>query len=161
MKLDIYTDGSAKKNDGGWGVAIYWGNQVQEIFGGERNTSNNRMELLATIRALENCIRNFDIDLHVDSDYVLKGFTQHLPVWKANDWKIANKNSPVKNRDLWERLDYLSIRHNITWMKVKAHSGNVGNTLADELAEKGRESLNQYSKPSNFYTRTLMVGEEE
>ena len=154
MKLDIYTDGSEKNGNGGWGVAIYFEDKVKEVYGGEKHTTNNRMELTATIKAMESLLNNFDIDLYVDSDYVLRGYIDHLPKWKANGWNIMNKNSPVKNVDLWKRLDALTRRHNITWKKVKAHSGNVGNTLADELPDLGRESLNQYSKIGEIFTRT-------
>lgn len=163
MKLDIYTDGSEKNGNGGWGVVIYCeNNQALGLYGGERNTTNNRMELTAIIKALENCLNNFNIDLYVDSDYVLRGYTEHLRQWKANDWNIINKNTPVKNADLWKRLDALTNRDNITWKKVKAHSGNIGNEKADKLADLGRENLNPYSKIGDVQRIEMyLVGEEE
>jgi ribonuclease HI len=162
-QIEIYTDGSAepKSKNGGFGAAIYFDNKVKEIWGGEKNTTNNRQELTAVIKALNSLLNCHKINLHVDSDYVLRGFTLHLPKWEANDWKIMNKNTPVKNVDLWKELAHITKRHTITWVKVKAHSGNIGNTLADSLADLGRESLDQYSKVGTTFSRIVNIGEQQ
>ena len=158
-QIEIYTDGSCtvKTKDGGFGAAIYFDNKVKQICGGTKNTTNNREELTAVIKALNSLLNCHQIKLYTDSDYVLKGFTTYLPKWKANDWKIANKNSSVKNIDLWKELDHIAKRHKITWLKVKAHSGNIGNTLADTLADLGRQSLDQYSKVGTTFSRVVIL----
>jgi ribonuclease HI len=162
-KIIIYTDGSAepKTKNGGLGAAIYFDNKVKQIWGGEKNTTNNRMELTAVIKALNSLLNCHQIKLYTDSDYVLKGFTTYLPKWKANDWKIANKNTPVKNIDLWQELDHIAKRHTIEWLKVKTHSGDIGNTLADSLADLGRQSLDQYSKVGTTFSRIVKLGEQQ
>ena len=138
--VQIYTDGACKGNPGpgGWGVLLKSGSTEKELFGGEPLTTNNRMELLAVIRALEALKRPCAVTLHVDSQYVLKGMTEWLPGWKARGWKTAGK-APVKNVDLWQRLDALvnDGTHQIEWFWVRGHNGHPGNERADELANQG------------------------
>ena len=138
--VEIYTDGACKGNPGpgGWGVLLRAGATEKELFGGEANTTNNRMELLAVIRALESLKRPCAVTLHVDSQYVLKGMTEWLPGWKAKGWRTASKQ-PVKNADLWRELDEL-VRgggHTIDWRWVRGHNGDPGNERADALANRG------------------------
>jgi len=138
--VEIYTDGACKGNPGpgGWGVLMKSGSVVKELHGGERNTTNNRMELLAVIRALEALKRPCHVLLHADSQYVLKGITEWLAGWKAKGWKTASKQ-PVKNVDLWQQLDALvnTSGHQIEWRWVKGHDGDPGNERADALANQG------------------------
>jgi ribonuclease HI len=138
----IYTDGACKGNPGpgGWGVLLLSGSTEKELFGGERETTNNRMELMAVIEALRALKRPCAVTLNVDSQYVLKGMTEWLPGWKAKGWKTAAKQ-PVKNVDLWQALDELVNRsgHAIEWRWVRGHNGDVGNERADVLANKGVE----------------------
>lgn len=138
--VEIYTDGACKGNPGpgGWGVLLKSGGIEKELFGGERETTNNRMELLAVINALEALKRPCHVILHADSQYVLKGITEWLAGWKANGWKTASKQ-PVKNVDLWQRLDALvaGAGHRIDWRWVKGHDGDPGNERADALANRG------------------------
>lgn len=141
----IYTDGACKGNPGpgGWGVLLRTpSGQQKELYGGEPNTTNNRMELLAVIEALSALKRPCSITLHLDSQYVLKGMTEWLPGWKAKGWKTASKQ-PVKNVDLWQRLDALvnQSAHRIDWRWVKGHAGDAGNERADALANLGVEQL--------------------
>jgi len=140
--VEIYTDGACKGNPGpgGWGVLLKSGTIEKELFGGERETTNNRMELMAVIMALEALKRPCHVFLHADSQYVLKGMTEWLVGWKAKGWKTASKQ-PVKNVDLWQRLDALvaSAGHKIEWRWVKGHNGDPGNERADELANRGVE----------------------
>lgn len=140
--VEIYTDGACKGNPGpgGWGVLMKSGTVVKEMFGGERSTTNNRMELLAVIKALEALKRPCHVLLHADSQYVLKGMTEWLAGWKAKGWKTASKQ-PVKNVDLWQELDALVSQsgHRIEWRWVKGHDGDPGNERADELANQGVE----------------------
>lgn len=139
-KVEIYTDGACKGNPGpgGWGVLLKAGAAEKELYGGERETTNNRMELLAVIRALEALKRPCHVILHADSQYVLKGITEWLDGWKAKGWKTASRQ-PVKNVDLWQRLDELVSRsgHRIDWRWVKGHDGDPGNERADALANRG------------------------
>ncbi len=139
-KVEIYTDGACKGNPGpgGWGVLLKAGAVEKELYGGERETTNNRMELLAVIRALEALKRPCHVILHADSQYVLKGITEWLDGWKAKGWKTASRQ-PVKNVDLWQRLDELVSRsgHRIDWRWVKGHDGDPGNERADALANRG------------------------
>ena len=134
----IYTDGACKGNPGpgGWGATLQYGNAKRELFGGEPETTNNRMELMAAIMALETLKRPSKVILHSDSKYVLQGITEWMANWKKRGWKTAAKK-PVKNVDLWRRLDAAMQRHDIDWQWVKGHSGDEGNELADELANKG------------------------
>ena len=140
--VEIYTDGACKGNPGpgGWGVLLKSGSAQKELFGGERETTNNRMEMLAVIMALESLKRPCHVILHADSQYVLKGMTEWLAGWKARGWKTAARQ-PVKNVDLWQRLDALvsNAGHRIDWRWVKGHDGDPGNERADELANRGVE----------------------
>jgi ribonuclease HI len=142
-KIIIYTDGGCRGNPGtgGWGVWLRYGDHDKKLQGGEKNTTNNRMELLATIKALE-AIKSKDIsiDLFTDSKYVMHGINDWIKGWKAKDWKTAAKK-PVKNVDLWQRLDKLNSTHSVHWHWVKGHSGNEGNDMADELANQAMDSL--------------------
>jgi ribonuclease HI len=138
--IDIYTDGACKGNPGpgGWGALLKSADAQKELFGGELGTTNNRMEMMAVIEALAALKRPCKITLHVDSQYVLKGMTEWLPGWKARGWKTATK-APVKNVDLWQRLDALvnSGTHQIEWRWVRGHNGDPGNERADQLANQG------------------------
>ena len=138
--IDIYTDGACTGNPGpgGWGVLLKAGGTEKELFGGEAVTTNNRMEMQAVIEALGALKRPCAVTLHVDSQYVLKGMTEWLPGWKARGWKTATK-APVKNVDLWQRLDSLvnSGLHQIEWRWVRGHNGHPGNERADQLANQG------------------------
>ena len=138
--VEIYTDGACKGNPGpgGWGVLLKGGGTEKELFGGELGTTNNRMELLAVIRALEALKRPCQVALYLDSQYVLKGITEWLPGWKARGWRTAAKQ-PVKNVDLWQALDALVSQggHKIDWRWVRGHTGDAGNERADALANLG------------------------
>ncbi len=138
--ITIYTDGACKGNPGpgGWGALLKSGTTEKELFGGERETTNNRMEMMAVIKALEALKRPCQVTLHLDSKYVLQGITEWLPGWKAKGWKTAAKQ-PVKNVDLWQQLDALvnSGEHKIDWRWVKGHAGDPGNERADALANQG------------------------
>jgi len=139
-RVEIYTDGACKGNPGpgGWGVVLRFGEQVKELFGGQANTTNNRMELTAAIEALKALRRPVSAIIYTDSQYLIKGLEQWLPAWKARGWQTAGKQ-PVKNRDLWELLDQLASEHQLSWHWVKGHAGNPGNTRADALANQGVE----------------------
>jgi ribonuclease HI len=134
----IYTDGACSGNPGpgGWGVLLQYGDSEKELCGGERQTTNNRMELMAAITALETLKEPCRITLYTDSKYVMDGITQWMKGWKAKGWKTAAKK-PVKNQDLWIRLDEAITRHHIEWQWVKGHAGNAGNERADALARAG------------------------
>ncbi|MDR9467755.1 ribonuclease HI [Marinospirillum sp.] len=138
QQVVIYTDGACKGNPGpgGWGAWLCYGSQEKSLWGGENPTTNNRMELLAAIKALEALKRSCKVELHTDSQYLRQGITQWLPNWKRKNWKTAG-GSAVKNKDLWMRLDEQAARHEIDWRWVKGHSGDLGNEKADELANKG------------------------
>ena len=142
QKVIIYTDGACKGNPGpgGWGALLSQGNLEKEIFGGELGTTNNRMELSAVIEALNALKRPCNVTLYLDSEYVRKGITEWIHGWKARGWKTAAK-APVKNVDLWQRLDAVvaSSGHTIDWRWVKGHAGDPGNERADALANKGVE----------------------
>jgi ribonuclease HI len=138
--VTIYTDGACKGNPGpgGWGVYLQSEAHEKELFGGERDTTNNRMELMAVIQALTALKRPCEVTLFLDSEYVRKGITEWIKGWKAKGWKTAAKQ-PVKNADLWMQLDALvaSGGHRIEWRWVKGHAGDPGNERADALANKG------------------------
>ncbi len=139
QKVDIYTDGACSGNPGpgGWGAVLRYGTREKEIYGGEpTETTNNRMELMAPIRALESLTRPVAVRLHTDSKYVLDGVTKWLPRWKTNGWQTTGKQ-PVKNADLWQRLDAAVHRHQVQWYWVKGHAGHPDNERADQLAGKG------------------------
>ncbi len=139
--VTIYTDGACKGNPGpgGWGAWLSTGEHEKELFGGERQTTNNRMELTAVIEALTSLKRSCDITLYTDSQYVRKGITEWIHGWKTRGWKTADKK-PVKNADLWQRLDALRDLHTVDWRWVKGHAGDPGNERADALANRGVES---------------------
>lgn len=140
--IEIYTDGACKGNPGpgGWGAWLRCGPHEKEIFGGELLTTNNRMELLAVIRALESLKRTSRVRISTDSQYVHKGISEWLKSWKARGWRTASKE-PVKNVDLWQELDTLASRHEIEWVWVKGHAGHDGNERADQLANRGVETV--------------------
>ena len=137
-KVVIYTDGSCSGNPGpgGWGAILMTKGHEKELCGGEPHTTNNRMELMAAIQALEGLKRPCKVELHTDSQYVKNGITQWMPAWKARGWKTAAKD-PVKNEDLWKRLDQARLRHDVDWRWVKGHAGHELNERADALARKG------------------------
>jgi ribonuclease HI len=141
-EIVIYTDGACKGNPGpgGWGAVLRSGSTEKELYGGEMGTTNNRMELMAVIQALKALKKPCAVDLHVDSQYVLKGMTEWLPGWKAKGWRTAAKQ-PVKNVDLWQALDALvnGAGHSIKWTWVRGHAGDPGNEQADQLANLGVE----------------------
>ncbi len=141
-RVVIYTDGACRGNPGpgGWGAVLQFMDKTREIYGGEQQTTNNRMELMAAIMALETLSRACKVKLNTDSKYVLQGITEWMTNWKARGWKTAAKK-PVKNEDLWRRLDMAIERHEIQWQWVKGHSGNAGNDLADSLANQGIDEL--------------------
>ena len=140
--IEIFTDGACKGNpgDGGWGAIIRINDHEELIWGGEKETTNNRMEMMAAIKALEYLKESSALTLTTDSGYVKDGITKWLQNWKKNDWKTAAKK-PVKNKDLWQKLDVQSSRHTISWKWVKGHSGHRENEIADMLANRGVEEL--------------------
>ncbi len=142
----IYTDGACSGNPGpgGWGAVMIFGEHVREIHGGEPATTNNRMELMAAIQALETLNRPCKVELHTDSTYVMKGISEWIHGWKVRGWKTADKK-PVKNDDLWRRLDTARLRHEVTWKWVKGHAGHELNERADALARKGILELRRAS----------------
>ncbi len=141
--VHIYTDGACKGNPGpgGWGAVLEYDGRELEIFGGERATTNNRMELTAVIQALSALKRPSRVLVHTDSQYVQKGITEWLRGWKARGWRTAARE-PVKNVDLWKRLDELAAPHRIEWIWVRGHAGHSGNERADALANRGCASVN-------------------
>ena len=141
-KVDIYTDGACSGNPGpgGWGVLIQLDDKNIELSGGDNETTNNRMELMAAIIALEEINKDYKINLYTDSNYVKDGLTSWISNWKKNSWKTANKKD-VKNKDLWIRLDAAIKGKDISWIWVKGHAGNAGNEQADYLARSALEKL--------------------
>lgn len=141
-KVEIYTDGACKGNPGrgGWGALLIAGPHRKEMFGGEANTTNNRMELKAVIEALSALKRPCEVIVHTDSQYVQKGISEWIHGWKARGWKTASKE-PVKNVDLWQALDAARSTHQIEWRWVKGHAGHDGNERADTLANHGVASV--------------------
>lgn len=142
MNVVIYTDGACRGNPGpgGWGAVLRAGQHEKQLFGGEMNTTNNKMELTAAIKGLEALKTSCKVDLYTDSQYVRKGITEWIAGWKKRGWKTAAKQ-PVKNQSLWQALDQLADRHTVTWHWVKGHAGDPGNELADELANKGTDQV--------------------
>ena len=138
----IYTDGACRGNPGpgGWGALIQYGEFKKEIYGGDFSTTNNRMELTATIKALKEIKESCEITLFTDSKYVIQGIEEWIHNWKIKGWKGVNKK-PVKNMKLWKELDELRDQHNIKWEWVKGHSGDPGNETADMLANRGIDEL--------------------
>lgn len=141
-RVTIYTDGACRGNPGpgGWGATLEFAGKCRELNGGERNTTNNRMELTAAIEALQALKRPCSIDLYTDSEYLRKGITEWLQGWKQRGWKTAAKK-PVKNVELWQALDEAVARHDINWHWVKGHSGDPGNERADALANEAIDAL--------------------
>jgi ribonuclease HI len=138
--VEIFTDGACLGNPGpgGWGAVLRSGRHEKEIHGGEPATTNNRMELTAAIRGLESLTRPSTVHLYTDSQYVRRGITEWVPAWKGNGWKTSQKK-PVKNADLWTRLDAAARRHDVQWFWVKGHAGHPENERADQLACLGAE----------------------
>ena len=141
-ELEIYTDGACRGNPGpgGWGALLLFGEQRKELFGGEAETTNNRMELTAAIKALDALTRECQVTLYTDSQYVRKGITEWIDNWKKRNWRTAAKK-PVKNADLWQQLDQQVALHEVKWVWVKGHSGNEGNEMADQLANRGIDEM--------------------
>ena len=140
--VDIYTDGACRGNPGpgGWGALLTCNGREKEISGAEALTTNNRMELTAVIRALEALKKPSAVRVFTDSEYVRKGITEWVKGWKARDWKTSDRK-PVKNRDLWERLDELAAGHQVQWQWVKGHSGVPGNERVDRLANEAIDAM--------------------
>ena len=140
--VEIYTDGACRGNPGpgGWGVLLRYGDVEKSLYGGERETTNNRMELMAVIKALEALKKPCRIALYSDSKYVLGGITEWMANWKKRNWRTASKK-PVQNVDLWQELDDLVTTHEIEWHWIKGHSGHRENEMADQLANQGIDEL--------------------
>lgn len=139
--IQIWTDGACSGNPGpgGWGALLVSGENRKELYGGEKDTTNNRMELMGAIEALNALKRPSKVTLHTDSTYVKDGLTKWIHGWKRNGWKTAAKK-PVKNKDLWQALEKACARHDVDWIWVKGHAGDPGNEKADELARLGSEA---------------------
>lgn len=142
MTVQIYTDGACRGNPGpgGWGVLLRYNGVEKTLHGGEPDTTNNRMELMAAIKGLESLKRTCSVDLYTDSQYLRKGMTEWMYAWKKNGWRNSKKE-PVKNADLWKILDTLALNHKINWHWVKGHSNHTENDLVDALANKGIDEL--------------------
>ncbi|WP_369162502.1 ribonuclease HI [Candidatus Thiodiazotropha sp. LNASS1] len=140
--VELYSDGACRGNPGpgGWGVVLRYGRHEKQLFGGEHETTNNRMELMAVIRGLQSLTKRSRVKVTTDSQYVKNGITQWIYNWKRNGWRTAAKR-PVKNADLWQMLDTEVNNHQVEWAWVKGHSGHTENELADELANRGIEEL--------------------
>lgn len=137
-QVEIFTDGACRGNPGpgGWGALLRYGDHEREIFGGEAETTNNRMEMTAALKALESLSEPCLVDLTTDSEYLRKGMTEWLAGWKARNWRTASRQ-PVKNADIWKALEKAVARHDIRWHWVKGHSGHAENERADQLANRG------------------------
>ena len=143
MSIKVYTDGACRGNPGpgGWGVYIINGNQIEELYAGDPSTTNNKMEMQAAVSALMHLKNtNLSIDLYTDSNYLRQGITEWIYNWKKNNWRTSSKK-PVANRELWIELDKLNSQMNVNWNWVKGHAGDPGNEKADELANKGADSV--------------------
>lgn len=142
QEVTIYTDGACRGNPGpgGWGAVLRFNGNEKQLWGGERGTTNNRMEMTAVIKALEALKRSCRVTLITDSRYVIQGITEWLPGWKRRQWRNAARK-PVLNVDLWKQLDTLVSQHEIDWQWVRGHSGDPGNELADALANRGIDEL--------------------
>ncbi|MGB8819027.1 MAG: ribonuclease HI [Rhizobiaceae bacterium] len=147
--IDIFTDGACSGNPGpgGWGAILRWNGNEKELSGGEAETTNNRMELMAAISALETLKEPCSADLYTDSAYVRDGIGKWMIGWKKNGWKTADKK-PVKNVELWQRLDEARKRHKVEWHWIKGHAGHPENERADELARAGMEPFKRKAKAS-------------
>ncbi len=143
VRVEIFTDGACSGNPGpgGWGALLRCREVEKELSGGEKETTNNRMELTAVIRALQALKTSCNITLYTDSKYVMDGVTRWLPNWKNNGWKTSNKKTPVKNIDLWQQLDQMVGAHEIRWVWVKGHAGHCENERVDELARNAIKAL--------------------
>jgi ribonuclease HI len=142
--VEAFTDGACRGNPGpgGWGVLLRYKDKEKQLYGGEAHTTNNRMELLAAIIALETLTRPCHVRLTTDSQYVNKGITEWITQWKQRGWKKSNKE-PVKNEDLWQRLDRVTQQHQVEWLWIKGHNGHLENEIADQLANQGIELVLQ------------------
>ena len=140
--VEVFTDGACRGNPGpgGWGALLRDKGQEKQLFGGEADTTNNRMELMAAIMALESLPVHSNVSLTTDSKYMMQGITEWIANWKRRGWKTASKK-PVKNVDLWQRLDAVVCQHSVRWHWVKGHSGHQENELADMLANQGIDTL--------------------
>jgi ribonuclease HI len=149
-QVEIHTDGACRGNPGpgGWGVVLRSGEREKEIWGGESATTNNRMELTAAIAALGALRQRCRVDLYTDSEYLRRGITEWLPNWKRRGWKTADRK-PVKNIDLWRRLDDLAGGHEVSWHWVKGHAGHPDNERADQLANRGIDELQAAGQASD------------
>lgn len=141
-QVEIFTDGACRGNPGpgGWGALLRYGDHERELFGGEPATTNNRMEMMAALKALESLSEPCVVELTTDSEYLRKGMTEWLAGWKARNWKTASRQ-PVKNADIWKALEKAVVRHEIRWHWVKGHSGHTENERADQLANRGIDEL--------------------
>jgi len=142
QQVEIFTDGACRGNPGpgGWGAMLRCDGKVKELYGGEPHTTNNRMELMAAIRALESLTRSCQVQLTTDSEYVKRGITEWMQNWKRRGWKTAAKKS-VKNADLWQQLEAATHSHEVEWLWVRGHSGHVENERADDLANQGIDEM--------------------
>ncbi|MCK4586778.1 MAG: ribonuclease HI [Gammaproteobacteria bacterium] len=142
QKIEMFTDGACRGNPGpgGWGVMLRFNSTEKELFGGEAQTTNNRMELMAAIRGMEALTKPCSVVLTTDSQYVMKGITEWMENWKRRGWKTAAKK-PVKNVDLWQRLSSALEKHEVEWQWVRGHTGHPENERADELANRGIDEL--------------------
>ncbi len=140
--IDIFTDGACRGNPGpgGWGALLRWNDHEKKIKGAEKQTTNNRMEMMAAIQALRSLKRPCRVNLTTDSQYLRKGMTEWMANWKRNNWRNSQKK-PVKNQDLWKELDAEVSRHQVTWHWVKGHSGHIENELVDQLANMAIDEM--------------------
>jgi ribonuclease HI len=143
-RVEIYTDGACRGNPGagGWGALMRYGKRERELYGGEPDTTNNRMELTAAIRALEALKQRCAVAIYTDSTYVRDGITTWMADWKERNWRTADRK-PVKNQDLWQELEALAAKHDIEWHWVRGHTGHAENERADRLANRGIDELRQ------------------